>query len=146
MLTVRHMTSDRIPWLASRAKLEVHPGLLALEAVDGEGRTVGAVGFDGWMPGAVCLHVALDQPIALRRLLPVALGTVFQPPPAGLGKAAALATILSTNERSLDLVRHLGFREVYRGRDWSGPGVDFVVCELRREDWRHMTRAARRAA
>lgn len=146
MLTVRHMTPDRIPWLASRAKLEVHPGLLALEAVDGEGRTVGAVGFDGWMPGAVCLHVALEQPIALRRLLPVVMNTVFDAPPRGMGKAAAIATILSTNERSLKLVSRLGFREVYRGRDWQGPGIDFVGFELRREDWRRMSRASRRAA
>jgi RimJ/RimL family protein N-acetyltransferase len=123
----------------------VHPDLHAIEAVDEDGRIVGMVGYDGWMPGAVCLHIAIEHPAALRRLLRPGFGVAFDPQPRGVGKVAALATVLSTNERSLRLVRHLGFREVYRGRDWSGPGVDFVVHEMRREECRFLPRARKAA-
>jgi RimJ/RimL family protein N-acetyltransferase len=133
-------------WLAERAGLTLHPGFMAFEAVDETGRIVGMVGFDGILPGAICLHGALDSPAALRRLLRPAFGAVFEPPPRGFGKVAAIATVLSTNTRSLKLVQHLGFRHAYTGRDWSGKGVDFVYFEMRREDCRFIPRALRRAA
>jgi RimJ/RimL family protein N-acetyltransferase len=133
-------------WLAQRAGLALLPGFGALEAVDDSGRIVGMVGYDGWLPGAVCLHVAIEHPAALRHLLRAGFGVAFDAPPRGFGKVAAIATVLSTNTRSLRLVRKLGFREAYRGKDWSGPGVDFVYFEMRREDCRFIPRALRKAA
>jgi RimJ/RimL family protein N-acetyltransferase len=134
------------PWIAERAKLELHPGFMAIEAVDDSGRIVGMVGFDGWLPQAVCLHIAIEEPIALRKLLPAAFGVAFEPPPRGFGKVAAIATVLSTNEKSLRLVGRVGFEKLYAGRDWSGPGVDFCVFEMRRERCRFIPPALRRVA
>jgi hypothetical protein len=145
------------PWLAKRAGLSLHSGFMALEAVeDGlavcdlckglHGRILGMVGYDGWLPGAVCLHVAVEHPAALRHLLRPGFGVVFDAPPRGFGKVAAIATVLSTNERSIRLVAKLGFRHIYTGRDWCGTGVDFEVFEMRREDCRFIPRAMRRAA
>jgi RimJ/RimL family protein N-acetyltransferase len=114
---------------------------MAMEAVDESGRIVGMVGFDGWLPGACCLHVAVDSPIALRRLVRAAFGVAFDAKPAGFDKAAVIATIRSDNARSLRLVKHLGFRHAYTGRDWFGRGLDFEVFELRRSECRYWQRA-----
>ena len=146
MITIRAAPPDHHRWIAERAKLALHPEFMAIEAVDSEGRIVGMVGFDGWLPQAVCLHIACESPIALRRLLPAAFGAAFAPPPAGFGKVAAIAPVLSTNEKSLRLVRAAGFRHAYTGRDWSGPGLNYEVFEMRREECRYVPRNVRRAA
>lgn len=127
-------------WIAKRAGLSLHSGFGAIEAIDEAGRIVGMVGFDGWMPGSVCLHIALEHPAALRHLLRAGFGVAFDPKPAGFNKVAAVATVMSTNKRSLALVKKLGFRHAYTGRDWSGPGIDFEVFEMRREDCRWLRR------
>lgn len=133
-------------WIAERAGLTLHPGFGALEAVDEDGRILGMVGFDGWWAGAVALHVALEHPMVLRRLLRPAFGVVFDVPPRGFNKAAATATVLSTNTRSLRLVQHLGFRHIHTGRDYAGPGVHIEFFEMRREECRFIPRTMRRAA
>jgi hypothetical protein len=143
---VRAMPPERFSWLAERAKLTIHPGFGALEAVNDRGETVGAVGFDGWWPGAVAMHVALEHPAALRHLLRPSFGVVFDAPPRGFGKAAATATVYSTNDRSLALVRHVGFRHVHTGRDYAGSGVHVEFFEMTRAECRWIPLAMRRAA
>lgn len=139
-------------WLAERAGLALHSGFMALEAVRGD-QIVGMVGFDGLSGsndpqphGSVVLHVAVEHPAALRHLLRAGFGAAFEAPPRGFGRVAAIATVRSDNAKSLRLVRHLGFRQVFVGRDYAAPGVDFVYFELRREDCRFIPRALRRAA
>jgi RimJ/RimL family protein N-acetyltransferase len=146
VIRIQAAPPEHHPWIAERAGLALHSGFMAIEAVDDTGRVLGMVGFDGWMPQAVCLHIAIEEPIVLRRLLPAAFGVAFGPPPGGFAKAAAIATVLSTNEKSLELVRRVGFQKAYVGHDWSGPGVDFCVFEMRREWCRFIPAALRRVA
>jgi RimJ/RimL family protein N-acetyltransferase len=136
VIRVQAAPPDHHKWIAKRAGLNLHPGFCAIEAVDEDGRIHAMVGFDGWLPGAVCMHVALDSPAALRSILRPAFRAAFAPYPQGFGKTAAIATVLSTNARSLRLVEKLGFRRAYVGKDWSGPGVDFVAFEMRRDECR----------
>lgn len=143
--TVQAAPPEHHEWIAKRAGLTLHGGFMAIEAIDDAGRIVGMVGYDGWLPRAVCLHVAVEHPAALRRLISAGFGVAFEPAPAGFGKAAVIATVLSTNTRSLNLVRKLGFRPAYVGRGWAGEDVDFCVFEMRREECRWL-RAEGRAA
>ena len=131
MITVRPAPPEHIRWLTARARLDPNPGLMALEAVRGD-RIVGMVGFDGWTATSVAMHVALDEPIATRRLLKPSFGLVFYE----YGKSVAIAKVLSTNKRSLDFTRALGFREVFRGKDYIDHGVDLVIHEMRRHECR----------
>ena len=121
-----------LTWLASRAGITVHPGLEAIKATDKNGRIVGMVGFDGWTPASLSMHVAVEYPAALRHLIRPAFSLAFD----RLQKHVVLATVLSTNKRSLILVRHLGFRETHTIIDGWSVGAHLVIHEMRRPECR----------
>lgn len=130
-------------WLQKRIDIQIGPEFRAIEAVDAAGRVHGMVGFGGWTPNAVSLHFALDNPAALRSLLRPAFGIAFK----DAGKGLAVATVLSTNARSLAVVPRIGFRETYRIRDGWAVGVDLVIFEMRRNECRWIAdNAAKEAA
>lgn len=135
MITVREAHPSHYPWIARRTRLNVGAGFFALEAVRGD-TVVGMVGFDGWTATSVAMHVAVDEPHVLRRLIRPSFGVAFYE----YGKEVAIAQVLGTNERSLRLVKGLGFREVYRGKDWVDHGVDLVLHEMRRGECRWIRR------
>lgn len=93
------------------------------------------VGYDGWTPNACSMHVAIEDPIAVRRLIKPAFGIVFDEKPKGLGLGVALASVLSTNTQSLRFTKHLGFKRVAMLRDAWRPGVHMIFFELRRDEW-----------
>lgn len=130
-MIVRAAPKEHYSWLTTRAGLVASPEFRAIEAVDGE-RIVGMVGYDSWTPNGVFMSTALDEPIAMRALLPHA----FRYPFEEAGREVAIAVVRSDNERSLRLVRRLGFRRVYAVRDGWAKGVDLVLHELRREHCR----------
>lgn len=146
MIRVQAAPPEHHHWLAERAGLTLHSGFGAIEAIDDSGRILGMVGYDGWWPGAVALHIAIDHPSALRHLLRPGFGVAFDAKPGGFGKSAVTATVLSTNEKSLRLVRHLGFRHIHTGRDYAGAGVHVEFFEMRRDECRWIPRSMRRAA
>ena len=130
---------ERFKWLADRIPITLSSQFGALEAVDERGRTVAMVGYDGWTTNGVSLHIALEHPAALRHVLGPGFGIPF----IELGKQVVVATVLSNNARSMRLVPRLGFREVFRGREWWSPGVDVVFFEMRREECRYVRKALR---
>jgi RimJ/RimL family protein N-acetyltransferase len=139
---VREATRDRYAWIAQRAPLTAGTEFRAIEAVDAAGRIHGMVGYDGWTPNAVTMHIALENPAALRSLME----PMFRIPFFSLGRGVALASVLGTNARSLALVRHVGFREACRIRDGHSVGVDLVFFEMRREDCRWASESNKEAA
>lgn len=142
-MIVRAAPPEHYPWIASRAGLVCGPTFRAIEAVDAAGRIHGMVGYDGWTPNAVCLHVALEHPAALRALLRDGFGIPF----LQLGRGVALAQVLGTNSRSLALVKRLGFRPTAIIRDGWERGVDVHWFEMRRDECRWIgTEADRWAA
>jgi RimJ/RimL family protein N-acetyltransferase len=143
---VRPAPPEHFAWIETRAHVVISASFRAMEAVDAQGRILAMVGFDGWTPSSVMLHVALEHPAALRHILRPALGLVFDPAPAGCGLRLINATVLGNNARSLRLVRHLGFRETHRIRDGWDVGVDIVLFEMRRRDCRYVNQEAAWAA
>jgi RimJ/RimL family protein N-acetyltransferase len=107
-------------------------GFRAIESVDPTGRVCGLVGFDGWTPVAVVMHVALEFPVAARALLGAAFEYAFRQ----AGKHLALGIVRGANQRCLVLAHRLGFKEVHRTRNGWNTGEDLVHFELRREDCR----------
>jgi RimJ/RimL family protein N-acetyltransferase len=131
---VRAAPPAHYEWIAWKANLVPDGSFRAIEAVDDNGCLLAMVGYDGWMDNACQIHVALERPSALRHVLRPG----FRVPFVELGKGVLVAKVLSTNERSLALVKHLGFREVCRGKDWVRVGIDLVVHEMRREECRFL--------
>lgn len=104
---------------------------MAIGAYAADGRILGMVGYDGWTPNSCCMHVAIDSPIAIRRLRRPAFGIPFRE----LNKGLVLASVLSTNKESLWFVDRLGFKRVARIKDGYEPGVHVMLFEMRRENW-----------
>jgi RimJ/RimL family protein N-acetyltransferase len=130
VIEVRPAPPEHYRWIAERAGLALGSGFRAIEAVE-RGVIVGMVGYDGWTPNSCCMHVALDKPMAARRLLPGAFATPFR-----LGRNVVLASVLSSNFRSRRLVRALGFKRLARIRDGWAKGTHMLLYEMRREDCR----------
>lgn len=135
MIEVRAAPPEHYEWIGERARVAIGGEFRALEALDG-GQIVGMVGYDGWTPNSCSMHVAIEKPIAIRRLLRPAFGLVFDPRPRGLGLGLVKGHVLSTNEKALKLDLGLGFREVGRLKDGWAVGVDEILLVMRRDDCR----------
>lgn len=130
-MSTRAATPMECGWLAERSGYLPAAGFRAILS-ETAGIIRGMVGFDGWTPNAVALHVAIEKPGACRTLLRAAFGYAF----VETGRRLAVATIREGNTRSIRLARHVGFREVHRTRSGWAPGEDLVHFEMRREDCR----------
>lgn len=117
-------------WLVQRTGAALTPGARGVEAVDAHGRILGMLVFDAWTRSACTAHMAVDTPIAWRRLLPAGLDYAFHQ----AGKRLVLGVIPGHNPRSLAMARRIGFQVTHRARDGWDTGVDLVFLELRRED------------
>jgi hypothetical protein len=131
-MIVRAAPPEHFQYLVERAGVFPSPLFKAIEAVDENGTVHGMFGYDGWTPNAVVMHVALDNPVVLRRLIHAA----FMFPFVQLNLGVALCAIRGDNPRSLKLTEKVGFKRVYTIKDCFGPGIDQMIFEMRREDCR----------
>jgi len=122
---------DDFPWLLSRAKVVETNKFWAIEAIGRNGEIKGMIGLDLATPNIVQFHIALDAPIALRKLTKMACKVGF-----GATRKYGLAAVPGNNERSIKLAKHLGAREVYRIPDGWKDGVDLVMLLMAREECR----------
>ena len=128
-------------WLVERAGCDITPGFKAIKFVKDD-RIHGMVGYGSWTANAVVMHIALENPAALRETLKWA----FRYPFEQCGRGVAIATVRERNERSMRLCQKIGMREVYRIKDGVEVGEDMVIFEMRREDCRWVPEAVRKAA
>lgn len=135
------MADEKLDWICRRAGCEMSVSLRGIEAVDAQGRAVGAVSYNGWLGNMVQMHIALDSPIALRALLTV----MFEYPFVQQGKEIAIAAIPAHNHRSLRLATHVGFTPISRIRDGYATGDDIVILELRKQDCRWLAQKRKAA-
>lgn len=140
-MIVRAAHPSHFGWVLERVGYAPTAAFRAIEAIDASGRIHGMVGYDMWSENAVWMHVALENPAALRALLRPAFAYPF----VEAGRDIALASVRESNVRSRALVERVGFREVWRCRDAVRPGEDGLVYELRRAECRWIA-AERKAA
>jgi RimJ/RimL family protein N-acetyltransferase len=129
---VRAAPRSDFGWITERLGLFLSPNARAIAAYDREGKIAGMVAYDGWTPNSAIVNIALDSPIAWRRLARPTFEYPFNEGRRGL----LVAMVASDNLRSMRLTEHVGFRETYRIRDGISVGVDLVVFEMRREECR----------
>lgn len=126
--------SQQLQWLAERSGCVPTESMRAIEAVDASGRLLGVVGCDGWTENSVQMHIAIESPIALRKLVPAAFDYAFRQANRGV----AICIVRSDNSKSLNLVKRLGFEVVGQIPDGFSPGVGIVIHQMRREHCRFL--------
>ena len=138
MIQVGEGRPDHFHWIEARTGCVLSRNARVLVAWR-HGIILGMVAFDGWTPNAVEFHMALDSPLAWRRLHPLVLDYAFQ----HAARNVVIGVIPSHNKRSLKLARHLcrdfikrklGVAgEAHRVADGWAPGDDLVIYEIRRQ-------------
>lgn len=134
---VRASHPSRFAWLEQRTGCVLTRNARAIEAVDGEGRVRGMVGYDGWTENAVQAHMAVETPSVWRSLLRPA----FSYPFLEAGKGLLLGVIPAHNGRSVRLVRRLGFRMAHEVRDGWAQGDSLLLFEMRRDECKWLQRS-----
>lgn len=142
-MIVREAPPEHYAWIAVRAGLSIGSQFKAIEALDALGNIAGMVGYDGWTPNAVSMHVAIDNPMAVKYLR----GPAFRIPFLEHGKGLVNGAVLSTNQKAIKFDLNMGFRETHRIRDGWAKGVDIVMFEMRKDECRWLVnQRLRRAA
>jgi hypothetical protein len=104
-------------------------------AVDASGKPCAVVLLDNWTPTAVTGHVAIENPMAMRKLHKELFKYVF----VDCGKKMLMGVTPSNNEKALKFNAHIGLTEIARIKDAYDVGVDQVVIQLLREDCKYIT-------
>jgi RimJ/RimL family protein N-acetyltransferase len=136
-MIVRAAPPENVRWLIQQTGLVPALDLRVVEAVDASGRILGQIGAERWTDGAVMLHWAVAEPIALRMLLPEVARWIF----VQGGRRVAIGVTPGDNGRALRLAKRIGFHELARIRDGPRPGVDSVILEMRAEECRWLVPA-----
>ena len=130
------------PWLTARAQTNASAEMKAIAVLDTAGRIQGMAGFDGWTPNSVVVTLALNAPMAFKKLIWALFHYAF----VQAGRGVMLATVKGGNAKSIKLCKHVGMREVYRVRDGIAVGEDLIIFEMRREECRWIAPSLRKAA
>lgn len=140
-MLIRPVQRDRLGWIADRAGLVPGPNFAAWEALDDSGKVLGMIGLEWSLPNATNLHIAMEEPdrcdrAQRRKAMHALIRDAFVLAFDGYGKGVAIATVVSTNDRSKRLVKRLGFRVCGTVRDAWAPGADLIMYEMRRDECR----------
>lgn len=134
-LLVRAAPPADYAWLCRKSGYTPGFDFRAIEAIDEGGTIHGMVGFDGWTPNAVHMHVALASPLRCRALIRAA----FEYPFVQALRGVVLGFTPGNNHAALGLARRLGFREAHRIRDGWDFGHDIVVFEMHKSECRWLS-------
>lgn len=113
-----------------------------ISRVDEHGNFMGGVFYSDYTGASIRVHMAGVTP---RWASPDLLWSGFDYPFTQLGVQMILVTVLSTNERALNIVRRLGFRELFRIRDAVRDG-DLVLLSMSRAECKYLRMRPRVAA
>jgi hypothetical protein len=103
-------------------------------AIGGNGLPCGIVLLDNWTATSVSGHIAVENPMALRKLHTETFKYVF----LELGKLMFLGITPSNNEKAIKLHTHFGFTEVARIKDAYDIGVDQIVFQMLKKDCKYI--------
>lgn len=108
-------------------------GIMAIDSDKNE--TIGAVIFDNWTPNTVQAHIIATTSMLFKHgFLEEAFDYAFNIS----GRKYMLGIIPSDNEKSVKLVKSIGFKEAYRLKDGWADGIDIIVFEISRDNCRFL--------
>lgn len=103
-------------------------------AIDDKGVPCGVCLADGWTHTACTTHVAIQNPMCLRKLFHEFAEYVF----VTCEKQMMIGVVESSHTDATKLDRHIGFKEIYRITDGYAPGVDQLILRLNKADCRFL--------
>lgn len=119
-------------WVQQHVGILQAPDAKGIVALDAKSQIAGVIVGERWVPASCIAHIAVPNPMAIRRgLIEEWYRYVF----VTAERRAMLGIIRSDMPKSLNLVRHLGWRELYRHTDGYAQGVDLVHFEYMRAQW-----------
>lgn len=137
MITFQALGEESWPWVKATTHLALSEQTRGIVAVDGTGEYVGCVVFDNWMKSSVNVHLALDNPMALRRgLFQEAAQFVFET----CEKEVMVSPCSADDERANKIVARAGFTEAARIKDGWDFGTDMIIYKMAKADCRWLGR------
>jgi RimJ/RimL family protein N-acetyltransferase len=91
------------------------------------------VGYNGFTGRTCFMHSAIDDPSVIDRTF---VRAVFEYPFVTCNLTHVLAPADSANEKSLTLLRKVGFKEAIRFEDAGLDGKDLILLQLKRDECR----------
>lgn len=108
-------------------------GILALDKDKG---TILAAGLmDQWTKTSCQMHVVIRNPFVIRHGF---IHEVFTYVFSYCGRKKAFALIPGNNKESVNFAKRIGFSEIGRLPEAYDEGVDYVVCQLDRENCKYI--------
>lgn len=132
---VRTATNEDLAWLEQHACVALTRRAFGVAAVDKSCAVRGVVAFDNCTPGSAHVHVAVDTPMAWRRLLAPAAAAGF-----GEKRDVLIGVIRESNRPSLNHAFRAGFRPIHKLACGWAKDEALMVLELRRADCRFLPR------
>ena len=103
-------------------------------AVNDKGEYCGVCLADGWTHTACTTHVAIQNPMCLRKLFHEFAEYVF----VTCEKQMMIGVVEASHASATRLDKHIGFKEIYRITDGYAPGVDQLILRLNKADCRFL--------
>jgi hypothetical protein len=125
-----------LEYVRSVLQVPISTATRGLVAIGTNGAPDGVVLLDNWSENAVMGHIAVQNPIALRELLPAAFNYVFN----FCQKGMMLGCVPADVTKALKLNAHIGFKEIYRIKDGWDVGIDVVMLQMLKDDCKYVTK------
>ncbi len=129
-------TFKHLEYVRSVLMVPISSATRGLIAIDTDGKPQGVVLLDNWTENSCMGHIAIQHPMALRKLHVEAMEFVFNTCQLGM----FLGVIPADLPKSFKLNLHLGFKEIYRLKDGWDVGVDCIIVQLLKENCKYINR------
>lgn len=130
----RALTKDDWPWVQAKVGTAWAADTRGIVA-ERDGKPQAVVVFSNWTYTGVVAHIAIDNPMAIRRGL---LNELFRYAFQTCDREYIMGFTPSNNTKAVKLNKKLGFKVVHVIEDGYAPGVDFLQFELRKADCKYL--------
>ena len=143
MITMKALTRpEEWAWFVERThviRCEDTQGICAYRS----GKLVAMAVFDSFSVDACSVHMAVDNPMAIRHGF---LEAIAYHAYVICGRTRLFGLVPDNNRRAIKLDKHIGFKEVARIPHAVSEDVGYIVMELHKRDCRFLSEEMRRAA
>lgn len=123
-------TAEEWRWFKDRTSVLLCEDMQGIVALQGD-KIAAIVVFDSWTPESANVHMAIENPMAIRAGL---FSEVAYHAYVKNNRKRLFGLVPSNNERALKTNAKIGFREVARVPDALATGVDYIVMRLDRDE------------